>query len=163
MADGYARIAGKPGVCFAQSVGAANLASGLQDAYRGRVPVIAMTGQKQPSMQHRNAYQKIPHQPMFSSVTKLSARVDAASDLPRLMRQAWRESMTGTPRPAHLGRLGGHPAGQREQQKLAIAVEQNGKCGKPPAEPRQIAEQQRADRIIARPEIRYEPGTLVTL
>ncbi len=102
MADGYARIAGKPGVCFAQSVGAANLASGLQDAYLGRVPVIAMTGQKQPSMQHRNAYQEIPHQPMFSSVTKFSARVDAASDLPRLMRQAWRESMTGTPRPAHL-------------------------------------------------------------
>jgi acetolactate synthase-1/2/3 large subunit len=102
MADGYARIAGRPGVCFAQSVGAANLASGLQDAYLGRVPVIAMTGHKQPSMQHRNAYQEIPHQPMFSSVTKFSARVDAASDLPRLMRQAWRESMNGTPRPAHL-------------------------------------------------------------
>ena len=31
MADGYARVAGRPGVCMAQSVGAANLASGLQD------------------------------------------------------------------------------------------------------------------------------------
>ncbi len=102
MADGYARIAGKPGVCFAQSVGAANLASGLQDAYLGRVPVIAMTGHKQPAMQHRNAYQEIPHQPLFSPVTKFSARVDQAADLPRLMRQAWREAMTGTPRPAHL-------------------------------------------------------------
>ena len=39
---------------------------------------------------------------MFAPVTKFSARVDAASDLPRLMRQAWREAMTGTPRPAHL-------------------------------------------------------------
>lgn len=102
MADGYARIAGKPGICFAQSVGAANLASGLQDAYLGRAPVIAMTGHKQPSMQHRNAYQEIPHQPLFSPVTKFTARVDAASDLPRLMRQAWREAMTGVPRPAHL-------------------------------------------------------------
>ncbi len=36
MADGYSRIAGRPGVCFAQSVGAANLASGLQDAYLAR-------------------------------------------------------------------------------------------------------------------------------
>ena len=44
MADGYARIAGRPGVCFAQSVGAFNLAAGLQDAYLGRTPVIAMTG-----------------------------------------------------------------------------------------------------------------------
>jgi acetolactate synthase I/II/III large subunit len=102
MADGYARIAGRPGVCFAQSVGAANLASGLQDAYLGRVPVIAMTGHKQPAMQHRNAYQEIPHLPLFSAVTKFSARVDQAADLPRLMRQAWREAMTGTPRPAHL-------------------------------------------------------------
>jgi acetolactate synthase-1/2/3 large subunit len=102
MADGYARIAGRPGICFAQSVGAANLASGLQDAYLGRVPVIAMTGHKQPAMQHRNAYQEIPHHPLFSAVTKFSARVDRASDLPRLMRQAWREAMTGTPRPAHL-------------------------------------------------------------
>ena len=102
MADGYARIAGRPGICFAQSVGAANLASGLQDAYLGRSPVIAMTGHKQPSMQHRNAYQELPHAPLFASVTKLSARVDQAADLPRLMRQAWREAMTGTPRPAHL-------------------------------------------------------------
>ena len=102
MADGYARIAGRPGVCFAQSVGAANLASGLQDAYLGRVPVIAMTGHKPPSMQHRNAYQEIPHAPLFAPVTKFSARVDQAADLPRLMRLAWREAMTGTPRPAHL-------------------------------------------------------------
>jgi acetolactate synthase-1/2/3 large subunit len=28
MADGYARLAGRPGICVAQSVGAANLASG---------------------------------------------------------------------------------------------------------------------------------------
>src|ERR1700710_1088739 len=99
MADGYARIAGRPGVCFAQSVGAANLASGLQDAYLGRVPVIAMTGHKQPSMQHRNAYQEIPHTPLFAPVTKFSARVDQAADLPRLMRQAWRGGVAGGARP----------------------------------------------------------------
>ncbi|HVY17454.1 MAG TPA: thiamine pyrophosphate-binding protein [Rhodopila sp.] len=102
MADGYARIARRPGICFAQSVGAANLAAGLQDAYLGRAPVIAMTGHKQPWMQHRNAYQEIPHAPLFAPVTKFAARVDQAEDLPRLMRQAWREAMTGTPRPAHL-------------------------------------------------------------
>jgi acetolactate synthase-1/2/3 large subunit len=102
MADGYARIAGRPGICFAQSVGAANLAAGLQDAWLGRAPVIAMTGHKQPWMQHRNAYQEIPHAPLFAPVTKFSARVDQAEDLPRLMRQAWREAMTGTPRPTHL-------------------------------------------------------------
>src|SRR3954447_2350364 len=44
MADGYARVAGRPGVCFAQSVGAANLASGLQDAYLGKTPAIPSRG-----------------------------------------------------------------------------------------------------------------------
>jgi acetolactate synthase-1/2/3 large subunit len=102
MADGYARIAGRPGICFAQSVGAANLAAGLQDAWLGRSPVIALTGRKPPSMQYRNAYQEIPHHPLFSAVTKFSAEVESAADLPRLLRQAWRAAMTGSPRPAHL-------------------------------------------------------------
>ena len=102
MADGYARIAGRPGVCFAQAVGAFNLASGLQDAYLGRAPVLAMTGRKVPEMQHRNAYQELPHGPMFAAATKFSAFVESAADLPRLLRQAWRETLTGTPRPAHL-------------------------------------------------------------
>jgi acetolactate synthase-1/2/3 large subunit len=102
MADGYARVAGRPGVCLAQSVGAANLASGLQDAWLGRSPVIAITGQKPPSSQHRNAYQEVPHAPSFAPVTKFSAEVAAAEDLPRLLRQAWRAAITGSPRPVHL-------------------------------------------------------------
>jgi acetolactate synthase-1/2/3 large subunit len=44
MADGFARVSGRPAVCMAQSVGAANLAAGLQDAYLGHSPVIAITG-----------------------------------------------------------------------------------------------------------------------
>ena len=44
MADGYARASNRVGVCMAQSVGAANLAAGLQDAYLGLSPVIAITG-----------------------------------------------------------------------------------------------------------------------
>jgi acetolactate synthase-1/2/3 large subunit len=102
MADGYARVAGRPGICFAQSVGAANLAAGLQDAWLGRSPVIALTGRKQPAHQHRNAYQEIPHAPFYAPVTKFDAMVDEAADLPRLLRQAWRAAMTGSPRPAHL-------------------------------------------------------------
>ena len=60
MADGYAPIAGRPGVCFAQAVGAANLAAGLKDAWLGRSPAIAMTGHKIPAQQHRKPYQEIP-------------------------------------------------------------------------------------------------------
>jgi acetolactate synthase-1/2/3 large subunit len=102
MADGYARVAGRPGVCMAQSVGAANLASGLQDAFLGRSPVIAFTGRKEPSLQHRNAYQEIPHAPLFAAVTKFSSPVESTADLPRVLRHAWRAALAETPRPAHL-------------------------------------------------------------
>ncbi len=106
MADGYARIAGRPGICFAQSVGAANLAAGLQDAYLGHTPVIALTGREPPHYHHRNTYQELPHHPMYASVTKFSADVEDAANLPRLLRQAWREAMSGSPRPAHLDLYG---------------------------------------------------------
>jgi acetolactate synthase I/II/III large subunit len=106
MADGYARIAGRPGICFAQSVGAANLAAGLQDAYLGHSPVIALTGREPPLYHHRNTYQELPHAPLYASVTKFSADVADAADLPRLLRQAWRAAMTGSPRPAHLDLYG---------------------------------------------------------
>src|SRR5882724_11562609 len=102
MADGYARVAGRPGVCVAQSVGAANLASGLQDAWLGRVPVIAFTGHKDPSFQHRNSDPEIPHAPLFSAVTKFSSPVYSTSELPRLLRHAWRAALAETPRPTHL-------------------------------------------------------------
>jgi acetolactate synthase I/II/III large subunit len=102
MADGYARIKRRPGVCMAQSVGAANLASGLQDAWLGRSPVIALTGRKEPSFQHRNAYQEIQHAPLFAAVTKFSTPVDTTAELPRLLRHAWRSALAETPRPTHL-------------------------------------------------------------
>ena len=35
MADAYARATHRPGVCFAQNIGASNLAAGLRDAGRG--------------------------------------------------------------------------------------------------------------------------------
>ena len=102
MADGYARVAGRPGVCMAQSVGAANLASGLQDAWLGHSPVIAFSGRTEPAFQHRNAYQEIPHAPLFAAVTKFSSPVESTADLPRLLRHAWRAALAETPRPAHL-------------------------------------------------------------
>jgi acetolactate synthase-1/2/3 large subunit len=102
MADGYARVAMRPGVCMAQSVGAANLASGLQDSYLGHSPVIAMTGHKDASFQHRNSYQEIAHAPLFAAVTKFSTQIDSTGELPRLLRHAWRSALADPVRPTHL-------------------------------------------------------------
>ena len=102
MADAYARVTGKPGLCFAQSVGAVNLAAGLQDAYLGVSPVIAITGHRPPMHRHRNSYQEVEHSKPFASVTKYSAEVETTEQLPHLLRQAFREVTTGQTLPAHL-------------------------------------------------------------
>ncbi|HEX6004025.1 MAG TPA: thiamine pyrophosphate-binding protein, partial [Burkholderiales bacterium] len=102
MADGYARVSGRPGVCMAQSVGAANLAAGMQDPYLGHSPVIAITGRHVASMQYRNAYQEVAHEPLYAAVTKWQGRIDTLDQIPHLLRQAFREATTGTPRPVHL-------------------------------------------------------------
>jgi len=102
MADGYARISGRPGICMAQSVGAANLAAGLQDPWLGKSPVIALTGQQTPLYRYRNAYQEIPHQDFFSVVTKFNAEVSLPQQLPFILRQAFREATSGVPRPVHI-------------------------------------------------------------
>ena len=106
MADGYARVSGKPGVCMAQSVGAANLASGMQDPWLGHSAVIAFTGRHVSVNQHRNAYQEVEHAPLYAPVTKLHASVETLEEIPHLMRQAFRAATTGTPRPVHLDMAG---------------------------------------------------------
>ncbi|MEP3329160.1 thiamine pyrophosphate-binding protein [Sedimentitalea sp.] len=102
MADGYARVSGRVGVCMAQSVGAANLAAGLQDAYLHRAPVVALTGRKEPMLRYRNAYQEVPHTPLFASVTKASMDISEAREIQHLLPQAFREAADGSPRPVHL-------------------------------------------------------------
>lgn len=123
MADGYARVSGRPGVVAAQSVGAANLAAGLQDAYLHRAPIIAMTGRKVPAHQHRNAYQELEHAPLFAPVTKLSTDVADAADLPRALRQAFATAVAMPPRPVHLDLFG-----------LQAEVIETGSVAAPPAD-----------------------------
>jgi acetolactate synthase-1/2/3 large subunit len=125
MADGYARVSHKPGVCMAQSVGAANLAAGLQDAYLGLSPVVALTGKKPPLFQYRNAYQEIGHGPLFEPVTKYNVDVVAPAQLPFLLRQAFREATSGAPGPVHLDLLGHNGrALEAAEETLPVVVEE---------------------------------------
>jgi acetolactate synthase-1/2/3 large subunit len=59
MADGYARIKRKSGVCFATSgPGATNLITGIATAYADSSPVIAVTGQVPVAMIGKDAFQE---------------------------------------------------------------------------------------------------------
>lgn len=102
MADGYARAGRKPGVCMAQQVGAANMAAGLRDAFLGSTPVVCVTGSSTPEAHYRHHYQVIEDYDLFEPVTKFNAKVEKPTRLPDLLRQAFREAMSGTPGPVHL-------------------------------------------------------------
>lgn len=117
MADGYARVSGRVGVCGAQAIGSTNLAAGLRDPYMARSPVIALSGGPNATTRHRNLYQDVDDRGAFESVTKWNAQVDDHHRFPDLLRQAFRAATSGTPRPVHLeiagrtGNMGDQEAG----------------------------------------------------
>ena len=124
MADAYARVKRAPSLCMAQSVGAVNLAAGLQDAYLACSPVIAITGRENQISQLRHAYQEVNHANPFSAVTKYSALVNTTEQLPIYLRQAFRSATSGTPGPTHLDLEG--LAGQEvidEEADVDVVVE----------------------------------------
>lgn len=106
MADGYAKATNKVGVCMSQSIGSANLAASIHDAWLGSTPVLALTGFKTNSMYQRNGYQESDHRAHFSGVTKYNDYTLDAQQLPFMLRQAVRAATTGQPRPVHIDVVG---------------------------------------------------------
>jgi acetolactate synthase I/II/III large subunit len=123
MADGYARVSGKPGICMAQVIGALNLAAGLRDAYLAKSPVIAMTGGREPKTKFRKVYQEIDDIPAFEPVTKFNATVDDVARIPDMVRQAFRVAVSGTPGPVHLQFRGNEGQVDAEEAELEPLVE----------------------------------------
>jgi len=108
MADAYARASHRPSLCLAQTIGSANLAAGLRDAYMAGSPVIALTGGNDASSRYKHVYQEIEDFPMWESVTKANFQVDALERFPDLLRQAFRVATSGAPGPVHLEMSGTH-------------------------------------------------------
>src|SRR5215469_7328643 len=63
MADGYARVSLRPGVCAAQVVGALNLAAGLREPHLAGSPVLALTGGRLPATKFKHVYQEVDDLP----------------------------------------------------------------------------------------------------
>ena len=102
MADGFARVSHRVGVCGAQTIGGTNLAAGLRDAFLARMPVLALSGGKLPERRYRFVYQEIDDMPIYQSVTKFNATVENVERLPDLLRTAFRTATSGMPQPVHL-------------------------------------------------------------
>src|SRR5580692_6806097 len=156
MADGYARASGRPGICAAQAVGAANLAAGLRDAYMGHSPVIALTGGRWGHQKHKINYQEMDDFPMFTQVTKANFQVDTVVRLPDLLRQAFREATSGTPAPVNLLFAGKEGDIEHDEAELKLIEEETFAqlpAFRPAPEAARVAEATRALKKAKRPVI----------
>ncbi len=100
MASGFARCAGRPGVCVATSgPGAANLITGIATAYMDSVPLVVITGQVNLEQLGRDVFQEADITGACQSFTKHSYLVTRAADLARIFREAFHIAATGRPGP----------------------------------------------------------------
>jgi acetolactate synthase I/II/III large subunit len=100
MADGYARIKRKAGVCFATSgPGATNLITGIATAYADSSPLIAVTGQVPLAMIGKDAFQETDIIGVANPCTKYAFQPTTASEIPESVKKAFYIAETGRPGP----------------------------------------------------------------
>lgn len=100
MADGYARASKKPGVCMATSgPGSTNLITGIANAYMDSSPIIAFTGQVSTFVMGMGAFQETDMIGLTTPITKWSYQVKSISEIPSVVRTAFKISVSGRPGP----------------------------------------------------------------
>jgi len=100
MADGYARIKRKAGICFATSgPGATNLITGIATAYADSSPLIAITGQVPLAMIGKDAFQETDIIGVANPCTKYAFQPREASEIPETVKKAFYIAQSGRPGP----------------------------------------------------------------
>jgi acetolactate synthase-1/2/3 large subunit len=104
MADGYARVSGRVGVCEGPSGGGATyLLPGLAEANESSVPVLGINSDISVGARGRFALTELDQAALYRPVTKWNTVIDRAGDIPEVLRRAFREMTTGRPGAAHIG------------------------------------------------------------
>ena len=99
-AQGYARVSGKPGVCFATSgPGATNLLTGIADAMIDSTPLVCITGQVASPLLGTDAFQESDIVSMSMPVTKWNFQITDATEIPTVIAKAFHIATTGRPGP----------------------------------------------------------------
>jgi acetolactate synthase-1/2/3 large subunit len=100
MADGFARVSRKPGVCMATSgPGATNLVTGIATAYMDSIPMVAITGQVASTAIGRDAFQECDIVGVATPVTKYAFQPMKSSEIPLVVRKAFYIASSGRPGP----------------------------------------------------------------
>ena len=104
MADGYARVSGKVGVCEGPSGGGATyILPGLVEANESSVPILAVTTDIAVGSRGRYTLTELDQQNLFRPLTKWNQVLNRAVDIPRVLRSAFTHMTTGRPGSAHIG------------------------------------------------------------
>lgn len=104
MADGLARITGRPGVMLAgqNGPGSTNLVTGLAQAKAAYSPVVSIAGALSSGHVYRDAFQEVDQQAVFTPVTKKTWTVPSADRVPELLREAFRVALSPRKGPVQL-------------------------------------------------------------
>lgn len=95
-AEGYARVADKPGVVLVTSgPGATNVVTGVANAYLDGYPLVVFTGQVSLDLIGKDAFQEVNIVSMTRSCTKWSYQVKDIKDLAKTIKQAFHIANTG--------------------------------------------------------------------
>ncbi len=99
-AQGFARVTGKTGVCFATSgPGATNLITGIADAQIDSTPLVCITGQVPAHLLGTDAFQETDVVGISMPVTKWNCQVTKAEDIPAAIARAFYIANSGRPGP----------------------------------------------------------------
>ncbi len=99
MADGYARVSGKPGVCAVAAVGATNTVQGVVEAHLGSTPVVILAEAGSAAARDRNDFQDVNPIPILTPVTKWAGEVGGAERVAEVTALAFRVATSGRPGP----------------------------------------------------------------
>jgi acetolactate synthase-1/2/3 large subunit len=104
MADAYARVTGRVGVCEGPSGGGATyILPGVVEANESSIPVLAVTTDIAVASRGRCVLTELDQEALFRPLTKWNRMIDRADRIPGAVRAAFRHMTTGRPGAAHLG------------------------------------------------------------
>src|SRR6476661_6956633 len=107
MADAVGKLTGQPAICMGtRGVGSANLAIGVHTAQQDSTPLIAMVGQVETPFRHREALQEVELASFFAPITKWAVEPPNGAELPRIVSEAYRRSVSGRPGPVAIALRG---------------------------------------------------------
>ena len=103
MADAYARLSHKPGVCECPSgAGSLYTVPGVAEANASSIPVIAITSDVPLSGEGKQTITELDTQKLYESITKWAYVIKSVDKVPEVMRRAFRIATTGRPGAVHL-------------------------------------------------------------